>query len=198
MLKFNEEHYLKMGEEVLARRPQFEAIGEALKGRSFDTIVISAIGGTWARYFPVCMYMRQVTRIPVYLENSADLYTKPPYYLTSRTLVLTASNSGNTPEIVRAAQLCRSRGAVVVSAGEPQSCVLRDESDYYVGVPMSYGEDMYLVFFMQALSILYKLGEYADYPLWAENMTKLHSEMQVRRRREPTKCSDKKKRQVIR
>ena len=177
MLKFNEEHYLKMGEEVLARRPQFEAIGEALKDRSFDTIVISAIGGTWARYFPVCMYMRQITRIPVYLENSADLYTRPPFYLTSRTLVLTASNSGNTPEIVKAAQLCRSKGAVVVSAGEPDECVLKDESDHYVGVPMSYGEDMYLVFFMQALSILYKLGEYADYPLWAENMTKLHSEL---------------------
>ena len=173
MRDFCEKDYLAAGAAIIDKIPEFEAIGEALREKPFQQIVVPVIGGTWARWFPVVKVMSELTELPVKLENAADFCLHPTKGLGEHTLVFTASNAGNTKEIVAAAKLSLERGATVVSVGDYETCELEQHSSYYVGVPMRYGEYMYLVFFLTALSVLAKRGEFADYPLWLEQMKKL-------------------------
>ena len=174
MLNFDEKHYLEAGAQVLDRISRFEAIGEALKDKHFTNIIVPVIGGTWARWYPVVRTMRELTKLPVHLENAADYCTMPPPYLCGESLIFTASNSGTTKEIVAAAQLSLDAGATVVSVGEPKTCPLQEASTWYVDVPLHYGENMYLAFYLQALTILSARGEFPDYDLWIAQMKKLH------------------------
>lgn len=177
MRNFDEAKYLSAGKAIIDTIPEFEAIGEAIKDKQYTKIIVPVIGGTWARWYPVTKVMKDLTHLPVYLENAANFCVSPNKGIDEKTLILTASNSGNTKEIVAAAKLGMSKGATVVSVGDYKECVLKENSNFYVGVPMSYGENMYLVFFMVALTILAKRGEFAEYPVWIEQMKKLHTEL---------------------
>lgn len=175
MRDFNLEHYLESGRAVMAKRAEAEAIAQAVTEKGYDNIVITAIGGTWARWYAVAHVMRRLTKVPVYLENSAELclsLSKP--FLTEKSLVLTGSNSGNTKEILEAAKMCRNLGATVYSFVEPESCPLKDLSDYCISVPLHYGEDIYLVMYLMGLSLLWARGDMEEYPAWADQMNQLH------------------------
>lgn len=174
MAIFDEKDYLKQSQGVIEQIPSFEAIADALKDKKFEQIIVPAVGGTWARWYPVVRYMKKLTKIPIILENAADYCVCAERKPNKGTLVLTASNSGNTKEIVNAAKYSKENGAIVVSVGQPESCELKDASNFYVHAPMHYGENMYLLFFIQALSIMNRLGSFDDYPLWIEQMKNLH------------------------
>lgn len=174
MRNFDEAHYLAMGEAVMKQAGACEEIGRKATQKPVENIVISAIGGTWARFYAVAHVLRKYTSLPVYLENSAAMCVNPPRYLNDKSVVITASNSGNTQEILDSLKVCRDRGATILSVGEPETCPLREASDYYICAPLTYGENMYLAFSMISLSVLYALGDFPAFHAWVAEMKRLH------------------------
>ena len=177
MENFNKEVYLGICDTIMSKEPEFEAGAPKAVDRGFDNIIMTAAGGTMARFFPVVWVMKQYSSVPVYLVNSADIVVDTPNYLSEKSLVLSASNSGNTKEINEALKIARERGAMVLSVGDPAECPLKDLSDNYVSAPINLGEDMYLTFFMLGLSVLYKKGDFPNYPVWVEEVKDLHKNL---------------------
>ncbi len=191
MRNFDEKHYLESGKAVCAKRGEIERTAKALNDRGYKNIVVTAIGGTWARWYAVVHIMKQYTSVPIYLENSAELcLSKNKDYLGKDSIVLTASNSGNTKEIVAVTEMATSLGADVAAFVEPEKCPLAEKATHCISLPLNYGEDIYLAFFWLGLALLYFRGDFPDYPQWADQMSNLHPALlKVKEKFEPEAAS---------
>lgn len=112
MIQFNVEEFRADFAKALSTRPVVEQIVEAVDQRGYDNLVFIGVGGTEIEWRSVLDTLRSKTNCPIYLENAAEFCIKASIpYLTSRSLVITSSVSGDTKEIVAAANLCKTGGS---------------------------------------------------------------------------------------
>lgn len=187
MRNFNMEKYLADGKTAYGKRADIEALADKLTQRGFHNIVIIGIGGTWAEWSPVVHVMRHYTDLPIYLENAAELCVKSDKrYLTKDSLVITASASGDTKEILEAVRMCRETGIEVAGFSKSNETPLGKELDYLIANPCGDCEDSYLMFFLLGLRLLYNRGEFPDYVRFADQMANLHTNLiRIREEFEP-------------
>jgi fructoselysine-6-phosphate deglycase len=131
--------------------------------------------------------MRHYTDLPIYLENAAELCVKKDKrYLTKDSLVITASASGDTKEILEAVRMCREMGIEVAGFSKSNETPLGKELDYLIANPCGDCEDSYLMFFLLGLRLLYNRGEFPDYVRFADQMANLHTNLiRIREEFEP-------------
>ena len=166
---FNTEKYLKDGETTYAQRAAIEKMADELTERGYDNIVAIGIGGTWAEWYPVVHYMKHKTDLPVYLCNAAELLVREDRrFLSRNSLVVTASASGDTKEIIEAVKMCKEEGIEVcgfTKDAETPLAKLLDRAVYNAcGV-------------MFGLRLLFRRGEFDEYTEWADQMKNLHSNL---------------------
>jgi fructoselysine-6-phosphate deglycase len=187
MRNFDVEKYLQDGKIAYGQRANIEALADKLTERGFHNIVVIGIGGTWAEWSPVVQVMRHYTDFPVYLENAAELCVRTDKsFLTKDSLVITASASGDTKEILAAVKMCKEMGIEVAGFSKNEETPLAKELDYLVANPCGDCEDSYLMFFLLALRLLYNRGEFPSYVKFADQMANLHSNLlRIREEFEP-------------
>lgn len=187
MRNFDMEKYLADGKTAYGKREDIEALADKLTQRGFHNIVVIGIGGTWAEWSPVVHVMRHYTDLPIYLENAAELcIKKDKRYLTKDSLVITASASGDTKEILEAVKMCQEMGIEVAGFSKSNETPLGKELDYLIANPCGDCEDSYLMFFLLGLRLLYNRGEYPDYLKFADQMANLHTNLiRIREEFEP-------------
>lgn len=174
MIKFNREKFLEIGLKVYRQRLAVEEVADKLSERGYDNIVIIGIGGTWAEWHPVVHIMRHYTDIPVYLENAAEIVIKKDgNFLTNKSIVLTASDSGNTKEILEAVDMCKKLGIEVAGFSKNEETPLAKKLDYFITNPGDESAHAYLLFFMFALRLLFNRGEFSLYEIFADQMETL-------------------------
>ena len=111
MRNFDVENYMQEGKTAYSKRADIEKMADEVTARGFENIVVIGIGGTWAEWHPVVHVMRHYTKLPIYLENAAELcIKKDKQHLTKDSLVITASASGDTKEILEAVKMCKDMG----------------------------------------------------------------------------------------
>lgn len=113
--KFDKEKYFKDAEAVLAQRKTVEEVADKVCEEGFSNIVLLGIGGTEFELGPIEYQIKKYSNIDVELVNAADANTVHPKKITKDTLVITASASGDTVEIVEAAKWIVEIGAHVVA-----------------------------------------------------------------------------------
>ncbi len=187
MRNFDMEKYLADGKTAYGKRADIEALADKLTQRGFHNIVVIGIGGTWAEWSPVVHVMRHYTDLPIYLENAAEICVKKDKrYLTKDSLVITASASGDTKEILEATKMCKAMGIEVAGFSKSNETLLGKELDYLIANPCGDCEDSYLMFFLLGLRLLYNRGEFPDYMRFADQMVHLHTNLiRIREEFEP-------------
>lgn len=174
MINFNKEQFLEVGQKVYNQRSSVEELADKLTKRGYDNIVFIGIGGTWAEWHPVVHVMQKYTNVPLYLEQAAEfVIRKEKKYLTKKSLVITASDSGNTKEILEAVDHCKNLGIEVAGFSGSEKSPLATRLDYHVINPGDQCAYTYLMFFMLALRLLFNRGEFPHYEKFADQMKSL-------------------------
>ncbi|MDO1605626.1 SIS domain-containing protein [Lactobacillus sp. YT155] len=178
MKKFDVEKYLESGKKTYAQRKNIEELADKLSKKDFDNIIMIGIGGTWMEWYPVAMYLRHLADFPVYLENAAEFVIREDLdYLSEKSLVLTASASGDTKEILDAVKFVNAKGIDVYGFTKDDTTPLDKLLKEDIYNPMGDCEDSYLMYFMLALRIYKNWGYFNDYDRWADQMKNLHSNL---------------------
>ena len=178
MRNFDVEAYMKEGKTAYSKRADIEKMADQVTERGYDNIVVIGIGGTWAEWHPVVHVMKHYTDLSIYLENAAELcIKKDKRFLTGNSLVITASASGNTKEILEAVTMCKDMGIEVAGFTKDMETPLAKKLDYIVANPCGDCEHSYMMFFMLALRLLYNRGEFPDYDKFADQMANLHDNL---------------------
>ena len=187
MRNFDEEKYLEDGKAAYGQRKNIEILADKLTEKGFDNIVVVGIGGTWAEWLPVVHVMRHYTDLPIYLENAAELCVRTDKrFLTKKSIVITASSSGDTKEILEAIGMCKKMGITTAGFSKSAETPLAKELDYLIINPCGDCEDSYMLFYLLGLKLLSNRGEFKDYERFADQMGSLHENLlRIREEFEP-------------
>ncbi len=187
MRNFDVKKYMEEGKTAYSKRADIEKMADAVTKRGYNNIVVIGIGGTWAEWHPVVHVMKHYTDLPIYLENAAELCIKEDKrFLTKDSLVITASASGDTKEIMEAVKMCKEMGIEVAGFTKNMETPLAKELDYIVANPCGDCEHSYMMFFMLGLKLLNNRGEFPAYEKFADQMANLHDNLlRIREEFEP-------------
>ncbi|MEG0094046.1 MAG: SIS domain-containing protein [Erysipelotrichaceae bacterium] len=177
MLKFDETKYLKGGALTMSLKEDIADIAEKVHKRGYSNIVFIGIGGTWAQFHPIVKAIKKYSSVNVFLENATELLTEGNRELTKDSIVITASTSGNTKEVVEAISFCKEKGIeVIVFTGNSKS-PLAQLSDYYIENDVGDCEDSYLMFYLLVLKMLQLRDEFDAYDRFVDQMHCLHKNL---------------------
>ena len=121
---FDEQGDLDSVNGALALRPEIEKIVDQIWEEGFDRIFFMGIGGTYASAMQAEVYMRGRSALDVCAENAAEYLTTGNKRLTSRSVVVYSSVSGNTLEMVGMVEKVKALGARVLAFIEDRKSVV--------------------------------------------------------------------------
>ncbi|XCP85401.1 SIS domain-containing protein [Roseburia hominis] len=159
MLKFDEQWQLDNVNGMLVRRPEVEKIADELFEKGFDGMYFMGMGGTLASSMQVVDGTIGKSALPFYTQSAAEYLTNGNKRLTDKSVVVIASVTGTTKEMVEAVKKVKELGATVVGFIEEANSPLAEMSDYLLSYPKN--EQMKL--FMLAHRLMYRNGEFDDY-----------------------------------
>jgi Predicted phosphosugar isomerases len=112
---------------------QVRKILSALKGKNFEQLYFIACGGSSALMYPG-KYLADCysKKLNCDYYNANEFIYLNPAALGEKSLVITCSQEGKTPETVAAAKFAKSKGATVIALAMREGTPLESESDYFV------------------------------------------------------------------
>ena len=147
---------------ALGQRPEIEALAGRIVGTGLKNVFLTGSGGGLLTHTPVQYLLERGTaRFPTFAYSANELIYRNPVALGPGSLVLVASNTGTTPEVVEAARFAKVDGATVVAYTRHADSPLAKASD----IAFSYGDDSGVgdpkqtAEALTALAILRELGE---------------------------------------
>lgn len=115
LIKFDEKAYYKEAEKTYAMRKEVEDIADAIAKKGFKNIFLLGIGGTEFEFVHFEYLMKKNSNLDVCAINAAEANAIRPKGLCKDSLVITASASGDTKEIVEAAEWMSKEGIFIVA-----------------------------------------------------------------------------------
>ena len=103
-------------EAMIRRRPDLEALASRVVAAGLRNVYLTGSGGGFITVQPVQYQLEQrATKFSVFSHSANEFIYRNPAGLGSGSLVLLASNTGTTPEVVAAAKFAKQHGATVVA-----------------------------------------------------------------------------------
>ena len=128
--------------------PETERLIDQICADGYSSIIYLGIGGTLLAEGQVLKLAKQCgCRLPIYLENAADLVWEAPAYLDEKSLVITCSASGDTKEIITAVDFAHEKGARVLAYVATPGTPLAQKADYVILSPFGETQFLYTVTF---------------------------------------------------
>jgi len=168
MLKFDEKKQYDSVAGALALRSKIEPIVDTICSRGYDGIYFMGIGGTYASSLQVVCHMKGQSSIPAYVENAAEYLTTGNQRITSQSIIIISSVTGNTSEMIEALTVIKSVGAVVIGFIDVPQSPLSGLVDYEIIYP---GNEQ-LKFFMAADRFMFNNGDFDLYLKFYAEMEK--------------------------
>ena len=110
LIKFDEPKYLEDGRAVVGQRKEAEDLAKVIHDQGYSNIFLLGIGGTEFEFGHYEYLISRMSDVDIYSVNAADVNTVRPKKLNKDSLVITASSSGDTVEIVQAAKWMKEEG----------------------------------------------------------------------------------------
>lgn len=173
MWKFDEEKYLRLGNETLKNRVDIERIADELAKKEYENIFFISSGGSLAIMVPYEKAIKKLSKKPVFMEVAGELVLTGNQQLTKNSLVITASKSGDTKETVKAMKHCKERGITIVSFVGIMDSILAELSDFVIHDHSPEVEHTYINLNYFIYRLLAKQGEFPQYEKFAQQMEKL-------------------------
>lgn len=162
--KFDTEEYLQDGDATIEACARAKEMAEEIHRQGYENIFLLGIGGTYDELDMVRYFMNKYSEVEVHLVNAAEFNVLGHNRLKRESLVVTASASGDTKEIVKAVKDITEQGVRVV-AFTREDTPLGQLATTVISAPVATGrcDFTYLLFEAFALRLLNLRGDFARY-----------------------------------
>ncbi len=125
--------------------------------------------GEQARENFVCLtHIREMSAIPVYVENAAEYITRGNRRINEKTVVVFSSETGSTQEMIEAVRRIKEVGATIIGFVDDETAELAKMVDYEIAYP----KNEQIKFFMVADRFMKNAGDFPDYERFYAEMEK--------------------------
>ena len=132
MLGFNQDEYLTSAREIIAARLQAEAVADDIYHSGCSALFFASVGGSLAPMLAINEFAKELTSVPVYLEQAAELIHRGHKKLNKDAVVVTLSKSGDTKESVAIAEWCKAQGIRVVAITRNADSPLAEAASWHI------------------------------------------------------------------
>lgn len=186
MINFDEAQIIANGEIIYSQRAKIEAIADRIFEEGFDLLLFTSSGGSQAMLDPFAFYIRHMSKLPVENRLSADLLLNDCNRITEKSVAFLTSKSGDTDETLKAAKWLKDRGVRIISITGKDDSPLEAISD--AGVVYGEGRPQELVLYLLIGRILYRNGDFPEYPQFADELKGLAYALAQVRKEADAKC----------
>lgn len=186
MINFDEAQIIANGEIIYSQRAKIEAIADRIFEEGFDLLLFTSSGGSQAMLDPFAFYIRHMSKLPVENRLSADLLLNDCNRITEKSVAFLTSKSGDTGETLKAAKWLKDRGVRIISITGKENSPLEAISD--AGVVYGEGRPQELVLYLLIGKILYRNGDFPEYPQFADELKGLAYALAQVRKEADEKC----------
>ena len=171
MLGFNQDEYLTSAREIIAARKQAETVADAIYDSGCSALFFASVGGSLAPMMAINEFAKELTSVPVYLEQAADLIHRGHKKLNKEAVVVTLSKSGDTKESVAIAEWCKAQGIRVVAITRHADSPLAAAASWHIPMCHKNGvEYEYMLLYWLFFRVIYRHGEFAEYARFASQL----------------------------
>jgi len=147
---------------ALGQRADIEAFAARIVAAGLRNVFMTGSGGGLITFGPLHYQLeRRASRFSVLALSANELIYRDPAALGPGSLVLVASNTGTTPEVVAAARFAKERGAIVASftrhADSPLA--LASDASYTYGDDRGVGDPKHVAAALLGLALLRETGD---------------------------------------
>lgn len=178
LIKFDQEKYLQEGNTIYGQRAQVEQLAEKLHQEGYSNIFLLGIGGTEFEFAQFKYLVTKKSDLDIYELNAADANTLAPKNLNKDSLVITASASGNTVEIVEATKWMVAKGIRVVAFTKKDG-PLGQVAQHVIEANVTTGQCEYSYMLQSFLiyGLLHHRGDFANYPKFADQIKNIFNNL---------------------
>lgn len=193
IMHFDQAGYLEDGVALYETGKRMAALADRVSDEGYDAIFLMGVGGTWDELMQLEYLMNKFgdKDLEVYLIHAAEWNVMGHKRMTSRSVVLTSSESGTTPEVLEAVRKMKEQGIRVFAMTKPEgpigqavgadSCVMMASNHAAGGC-----EGGYYLADCFGLRILYRRGCFPKYDKFVEQTKGIWSDLvDIRKRFEP-------------
>lgn len=171
MLGFNQDEYLTSAREIVAARKQAEHTAEDIHQSGFSNVFFAAVGGSLAPMMAINEFAKEMTMLPVYVEQAAELISKGSKKMNKDSVVITLSKSGDTKESVAIAEWCQAQGIRVVAITKNADSPLARASTWHIPMRHKNGvEYEYMLLYWLFFRLIALNGEFTQYERFARQL----------------------------
>uniref|UniRef100_UPI003AB34D4B SIS domain-containing protein n=1 Tax=Enorma sp. TaxID=1920692 RepID=UPI003AB34D4B len=193
IMNFDQEGYLEDGKALVETGKKMAAMADQIADEGYDAIFLMGVGGTWDELMQLEYLMNKFgdKDLEVYLIHAAEWNVSGHKRMTEKSVVLTASESGTTPEVLEAVKKMKEMGIRVIAMTSPdgpigqavgaEGCV-KMASDHGSGGC----EKGYYLADCFGLRLLYRRGCFPKYDLFIEQTKDIWKDLlDIRKKFEP-------------
>lgn len=159
MIKYDRQHELDSVNGALAIRPQIERVVDEICERGYDLICYMGIGGTWASALQVESHVKELSDLPITVENAGQFNVVGNRRITKKSVVVFSSVSGNTAEMVAAMETLKREGVTTIGFVDVADSPLAKDATHCI----TYPENEQLKFSMVADRFMENAGQFLQY-----------------------------------
>ena len=125
IMNFDQEGYLEDGKKLYVVGKQMTALADKVADEGYDAIFLMGVGGTWDEFMQLEYLMKKFgdKDLEVYLIHAAEWNVLGHKRMTERSVVLTSSESGTTPEVLEAVTKMKAQGIRVYAMTNPEGSI---------------------------------------------------------------------------
>ena len=125
IMHFDQAGYLADGAAAVEAGKKMTALADKVSDEGYDAIFLMGVGGTWDELMQLEYLMNKYgdKDLEVYLIHAAEWNVAGHKRMTERSVVLTASESGTTPEVLEAVRKMKAQGICVYAMTKPEGLI---------------------------------------------------------------------------
>ncbi len=164
MLNFSAEKMTAMLRNNLSNKDEIIRLADKLSEEGYSNVFFIGVGGTYTYAMIMDANLRAYTSMPYYCEHAADFNTIGNRRFSKDSIVVTASATGDTPEVNTAVQTAVEAGARVIAFVEKENTPIANTATYFI-----YGASLYryYTFFFR---LAYNRGDFPVFDRMMENI----------------------------
>ena len=177
--KMDIEGYLADGAAVVAKTPEIEAIADKLHDRGYSNLIYLGMGGTYDELGPQVYFVdKYAPELDAFLVNAAEFDVLGNKHLNKDSIVITASASGDTKEIVAAVKKMVDAGIEVVAFTKADT-TLGKLATTVIPSPAITGrcDFSYYMFNILTLRLLNRRGDFPDYDAYVAQTKNIFNDL---------------------
>lgn len=122
IMHFDQEGYLEDGKALYETGKKMTALADKVADEGYDAVFLMGVGGTWDELMQLEYLMNKFgdRDLEVYLIHAAEWNVMGHKRMTEKSVVLTASESGTTPEVLEAVKKMKDMGVRVYAMTKPE------------------------------------------------------------------------------